>query len=110
MPLISDTGAALGVVARTYLDSDELKVDDFRITPEIKTQLKSLRGDYAWFKKAVNETLKRDLRTVWRIWEAVFEGVGVLGGKEGGGGRERDVVVGGGKMWEEANEWVSVRY
>lgn len=105
MPLISDTGAALGVVARTYLDSDELKVDDSKITPEIKTQLKSLRGDYAWFKKAVNETLKRDLRTVWRIWEAVFAGVGVLG-KEGG--KEREAV--GGKMWEEGNEWVSVRY
>ena len=96
MPLIWDTGAALGVVARTYLDSDELRTES-TITKEIKDQLKSLKGDYAWFRNAVSDNLKKDLRTVWRLWEAVYAGNAVLG-------RE------GSKGVEGANDWVSARW
>ena len=98
MPLIWDTGAALGVVARTYLDSDELKTTpDAQITKETRDQLKSLKGDYAWFRNAVSDNLKKDLRTVWRIWDAVYAGNEVLG---------KDGV----KMFEGANDWVSARW
>jgi Temperature dependent protein affecting M2 dsRNA replication len=101
MPLIWDTGAALGVVARTYLDSDELRTsNDSSITKEMRDQLKSLKGDYAWFRNAVSDNLKKDLRTVWRIWEAVYEGVEALGTSGGVNA----------KMWEGANDWVSARW
>lgn len=98
MPLISDNGAALGVVAKTYLDSEELKVEDSKITKETRDKLKSLKGEYSWFPMAVHDTLKKDLRTVWRTWEAVYAGVEVLG---------RD---GNQKLFEGANEWVSARW
>lgn len=98
MPLISDNGAALGVVAKTYLDSEELKVEDGKITKETRDQLKSLKGEFDYFKMAVHDTLKKDLRTVWRTWEAVYAGVEVLG-KDGNQ-----------KAFEGANQWVSARW
>ena len=96
MPLIWDSGAALGVVARTYLDSEELRAPDPQITKQTREQLKSLKGEYAWFRNAVSDTLKKDLKTVWRIWEAVYAGNEVLG---------KDGV----KMFEGANDWMLAR-
>ena len=96
MPLIWDTGAALGVVARTYLDSEELRAPDTQITKQTREQLKSLKGEYAWFRNAVSDTLKKDLKTVWRLWEAVYAGNEVLG---------KDGV----KMFDGANDWVLAR-
>lgn len=95
-PLIWDTGAALGVVAKTYLDSDEMRVPDAQITKATREQLRSLKGEYAWFRNAVSDTLKKDLKTVSRIWEAVYVGNEVLG-KDGQ------------KMFEGANSWILAR-
>lgn len=80
---------------------------DDQITKETKDRLKSLKGDYAWFTMAVHENLKKDLRTVWRMWEAVFAGVEVLIKDDKAGAGSVGVRK---EAWEGANEWISARY
>jgi hypothetical protein len=87
-------------------------------TKEMKDDLKSLKGDYAWFTQTVHGDLKRDLKSVWRLWEAVHSGVEVLteegkgsvpGGIPGagpGGGGSKEMR----ERWRGVDRWVGVRY
>jgi hypothetical protein len=92
--------------------------EDTLVTKEMKDQLKSLKGDYAWFTQSVHGDLKRDLKSLWRLWEAVFSGVEVLteegrgvtggipGAGAGGGGGGKEMR----ERWRGVDLWVGQRY
>ena len=92
MPLNSDPGAALGLVAKTYF---EFLKDSEEVTDKLKEEIKSGQAPYKWFPYAKNKTLTKGLEMIHTIWDAVYAG----NQEAAESSKEHKVFV-------EANEWL----
>lgn len=79
LPLSSDQGCALGLVAKTYFD--QLR-DSEQISDALKEEIKSGRAPYHWFRHAKGEGLAKSLDVVHTMWDAAQAGADESGENE----------------------------
>ena len=95
LPLASDNGAGLGIVAKDYLR--RLK-DTSDITNDMKAKLKSQEAPPKIFENIKDGNLTKSLDVVWTIWDAVNGGVQAAGTDA----KEQ-------KFFKEVDEWLTPR-
>ena len=115
LPFASDNGSGLGTAAKTYLDAVS-NSDEAELTDALKTSIKQQEGKYNWFGQLRGSGhLTKSLDQAWKIWDAVSS-FGMLNAIV-----DTDVHqiyaatqlpgtdVKEGKLFSEANEWLSPR-